>query len=166
MSSKYIIGLDLGKTGGIVVLMGSKIVHKEVMPIMGEDPDVKRIAKIFNAYNKKGAHLVFEKFAGFFGYSKSAAVSMANQSGLIEATAILVGIPYTMIMPPQWQKVVWEGTTIQYKGSKKDTKKTSLITANRLFPQESFLATPRSKKPHEGLFDAALLAVYGQRKGL
>ena len=44
---------------------------------------------------------------------------------------------------------------------KTDTKATSLNAARRIFPGETFLATPRSKKPHDGLVDAALIAYVG-----
>jgi len=36
-----------------------------------------------------------------------------------------------------------------------------LSRARQLWPDESFLATAKSKKPHEGLIDAALIAYYG-----
>jgi hypothetical protein len=42
-----------------------------------------------------------------------------------------------------------------------DTKKASAIIAKRLFPGETFLATERCKKVHDGLTDATLLALYG-----
>ena len=46
--------------------------------------------------------------------------------------------------------------------SKTDTKATSLLACNRLFPNANLLRTERSKKAHEGLVDAYLIAYYGQ----
>jgi hypothetical protein len=44
-----------------------------------------------------------------------------------------------------------------------DTKATSLIAAKRLFPEEKFLATSRSKVPHDGIVDAVLIGEYCKR---
>jgi hypothetical protein len=44
-----------------------------------------------------------------------------------------------------------------------DTKATSLIAAKRLFPDEKFLATTRSKVPHNGVIDAVLIGEYCRR---
>jgi hypothetical protein len=44
-----------------------------------------------------------------------------------------------------------------------ETKPRALEVASRTWPEEDWLATPRSSKPHEGLIDAALIAEYGRR---
>lgn len=167
---KYYIGLDLGKKGGIVVIQGQRIVHKEVMPFIGdEEIDVNRVAGIFKKYHssKCGAYLVFERFGGFFGYNKSSAVSLGSQGGEIVATAKLVGIPFIRVMPTVWTKMMWAGIkTYKKKNGGKDSKKMSLLAITKIFPKEKWLATSRSKKAHDGMVDAALLAIYGQRKGL
>jgi hypothetical protein len=38
------------------------------------------------------------------------------------------------------------------------------MALNRLFPKEDFRATPKSRTPHEGLMDAALMAEFGRRE--
>jgi len=164
---KVFYGVDLGKKGGIVVLKNGAIIHKEVMPLVAdEDVDVKAIGRIFKKFGVENAHVVFEKFSGFFGYNKNAAVSLSRQSGMIESLIILMGIPYTKVLPKTWQKVVWENTKMLEKADgKKDTKAISLVTAKRLFPKENFIL-PKCKKEHDGLIDALLLAEYGRRKGL
>lgn len=48
----------------------------------------------------------------------------------------------------------------------KDTKQAAFVVAKRLWPGRSWLATERSKKPHQGLVDASLLAVFAKRRGL
>ena len=168
MESKVIVGLDLGQKGGLVITQDGKILEMLVMPLVSDnDVNIRSIAKALKKYDTKNMHVVFEKFGGFFGYQKSASVSLARQGGMIEATLILLGIPFTKVQPQMWQKVVWEGTNILHKSDgKKDTKKISLVTANRLFPHETFMPSKAYKKPHDGLVDAALLAEYGRRKNL
>ena len=167
----YYVGCDLGKKGGFAIVDPSgNLIATKVMPLQGDDLHIIEIAKFLKFHREECGklHLVMEKFAGFFGYSKMAAVSLAMQSGKVRATTSLLKIPFTAVTPQQWQKVMWEGTTIQYKKvkgvKKKDTKKTSILTATRLFPTESFKPTPRHRVPHDGLVDAALLAEFGRRK--
>ncbi len=70
---------------------------------------------------------------------------------------------------------MWQGVPLIQKidGKKKnkdgtqkmktDTKAMSLVAAQRIFPNESFLATERSSVPHDGLVDAALICEFGKR---
>ena len=168
--SQYYIGVDLGQKGGVVILKNGNIWFQSVMPLLGKNMDIKAVCKLLRKFRGKKVHVVFEKFGGFFGYAKSASVSLAYQSGALNAALSILEIPYTEVTPQSWQKVCWKDTTIQYKSSNgkksKDTKKTSLLTARRLYPKETWLPTSRHSVPHDGLIDAALIALYGQRKGL
>jgi hypothetical protein len=40
-------------------------------------------------------------------------------------------------------------------------KESSLYVARQLWPDQNFLATERSRVPHDGVVDAALIAYYG-----
>ena len=178
--SDYICGVDLGLSGGIVVLHDSKIVYKEVMPITTTGVDYRRVASIFKSFQNKGSvHIVIERFGGFFGYGKKAVVSLSQQQGGIHAIIDLLKIPHTAVMPKVWQKIIFADTKVEKKsktvknedGEKvkkesKDTKKMALVTVNRLYPSDTWLKNSRCSKPHDGLIDACLLAVYGIRKGL
>jgi hypothetical protein len=59
-----------------------------------------------------------------------------------------------------WQKVMLPGC------AKGDTKPAALARARQLWPAESWLASPRCSKPHDGMIDAALIAEYGRIKNL
>lgn len=161
------IGVDLGKKGGLVATQNNRIIKKIVMPLIAdEDVDVHTLIEFVESCGDD-VHVIFEKFGGFFGYGKRAVVSLARQGGFVESALILKKIAHTRVVPQSWQKIMWEGTKIiKNNDGRKDTKKISLLTVNRLFPGESFLATARSSKPHDGLIDATLLSLYGQRKGL
>lgn len=173
-TNKYYIGIDLGKKGGIAILKNGLPFYSTQIPKIGNEVDLKKLASIILYFKDENAHIVFEKFTGMFGYSKQAACSMNRQLGQVEMAVTIAKIPYTAIVPTVWQGVVWAGARLQYKtvtidGKKKkkvDTKKTSLLVAQRLFPKETFLATKRSKKPHDGIVDAYMLAEYGKRKRL
>lgn len=70
--------------------------------------------------------------------------------------------PVVVVTPP-----VEAGAEAPKKGkSEKETKVMALALANRLFPGHNWLATPRSKVPHDGLVDSALIAYHGWRERL
>lgn len=178
--SKYYIGFDIGKSGGIYVLANGKPAFKHRMPLIGREIDIMALYKIIFKFKGKDAHVIFENIKGLFGIGKTAAMDLSVQRGIIEAICVGAKLPYTIIGPKKWQNEMFKDAKVQYKtstrkdpntGEKKskkaiDTKATALLVAKRLFPQEDFLATERSKKPHDGLVDACLLAEYGRRRGL
>jgi hypothetical protein len=59
-------------------------------------------------------------------------------------------------MPQAWQRVMLPNC------AKGDTKPAALAKAKQLWPAETWLATNRSTKPHDGLVDAALIAEFGR----
>jgi len=80
---------------------------------------------------------------------------MGHGLGIIEGILTGLNITFLQPTPKTWQKVAWGGIP-----RAKDTKQTSVQAASILFPDEKFLATKRSRKPHDGLVDAALIAYY------
>ena len=188
---KYYCGVDLGLTGGLVVLdSNGKVCYKKAMDdglIKPDDtPDVKKIYAVINHFQKKSTvHVVLERFAGFHGQSKKSVASLERQGGKIYGIVELMSIPYTASLPKNWQKIICgdtkqydkityvktdrkdaEGNVIKKKVIKKDTKRIALVTVNRLFPKEKWLKNSNCRVPHDGLIDACLLALYGIRKGL
>ena len=82
-------------------------------------------------------------------------------------------ISHTFVQPKKWQSI-WEGVPIQKvptgkknkKGEpmyKTDTKATSLLAVQRLFPNIDLRASERCKIPHDGIVDALLMAEYCRR---
>ena len=97
---------------------------------------------------------------------KSTMRSMAISYGILVG-AITAGLPgYRLEIArsgnphDSWQRMLLG------KLSHGDTKPAALARCRQLWPSESWLATPRSTKPHEGLIDAALIAEYGRISNL
>lgn len=92
---------------------------------------------------------------------KSSATSMFSYGthygeilGIIRALAVR----HQLVRPADWTRVMHMGT--------KDTdvpKARSLEAATRIFPGEKWLVDKR-RKPHDGLFEAAIIAEYGRRQ--
>lgn len=166
MNRKY-IGVDIGKSGAIVIIDDSSIVSHP-MPMIGTEVDYAFLKDIIeNATQHKNAHIVFEKLGVIFGTSKATAFSMGHQSGAIEMLAITLSVPYTKIPAKQWQKEMFQGVEEITKTGKssRDTKAMALIAAKRIFP-DTQLTFGKAKKPNDGLIDALLMAEYARRKNL
>jgi hypothetical protein len=166
MSKKY-IGVDIGKSGAIVVIDGS-VITSFPMPMIGTEVDYAFLKDIIeNASQHKNAHLVFEKLGVIFGTSKATAFSMGHQSGALEMLAISLGLPYTKVPAKQWQKEMFQGVEEITKVGKsaRDTKAMALIAAKRIFPDVKY-TFGKGTKPNDGLVDALLMAEYARRKNL
>lgn len=70
---------------------------------------------------------------------------------------VAMRIPYQLVAPRTWQAAMHAGAP----GS--DTKQRSILAAQRLFPGVSLRRTALSRKPHDGIAEALLLAEYGRR---
>jgi hypothetical protein len=64
-------------------------------------------------------------------------------------------VPALFVYPQTWQRAVLG------KFPAGQSKATALRTARRLWPFSDFLATPKSRKPHDGMIDAALIGFFG-----
>lgn len=159
---KY-IGIDPGTKGALVVLdEKGEVLSWLVMPMIGKEYDVRTIVEFLKEH--KDSHIFIENVKAVSGLpvSSTSSFNFGFGVGLLNAIIYVLEIPFTKVAVVVWQKEMWEGVAIHKKtNGKKDTKTMSTIAARRLFPQEDFLATPRSSVAHEGLIDAALIAKHG-----
>jgi len=84
--------------------------------------------------------------------------SMWDCYGAIRGVLESCGIQHARIAPQTWQ------SALLGKVPKGETKAAARAKAAQIWPEEQWLATPRSKKPHEGYVDAALIAEFYRRK--
>jgi len=170
------IGIDPGAKGGIAYInteTGKS--GKAQTPTLGGDVDIQKFCEFIKSLTK-GEHMVIvEDVHSVFGASAKANFTFGGNVMGIEWALVALGCKYLKVAPKVWQKEMWTGVSIVKINTgkktkdgnikyKNDTKATSLIAAKRLFPKEDFLATVRSKIPHDGIVDALLLAEYGKRK--
>lgn len=150
-----VIGIDPGKKGGIAKLRAlpvSGYAMSLILNVMPEDP--RSFAD--HLRGDEALHVFIEKAQSFPGQGIASAFNYGRHFG--ELLGILHNVPHTLVHPKIWTKAMHEGTT------KADAKVRSLEAARRLFPNYDFRATSKCKKPHDGLIDAALIALYGWRK--
>jgi hypothetical protein len=80
--------------------------------------------------------------------------SFGQNYGFIQGLLTANRLPYQLVPPQTWKK---EFTV-------NSTKQTSIDVCKRLFPDVDLLATPKCKKPHDGMAEALLMAEYARRK--
>lgn len=166
---KLFAGIDPGADGAIVILNeDSEIVFKCVVPKIGNDYDKRKVIDIL--YEYPITHAILEDVHAFQLSGATSAFSFGRSKMLWEMALLATDTVHTLVQPKKWQQI-WEGVPIQYKPTTKknkkgemvykvDTKATSLLTAQRLFPKVDLRATERARTPHDGIVDAALMALY------
>lgn len=155
------IGIDPGKSGGVAILRPDNTLDLHTIPVIGKEIDLKSLYDIlFEA--TRGEHLVcLEDVHALPGTGAGSNFDFGRTKGLKEGILVGMQARYVMVAPKTWQKEMWQGIPMMKKASGgNDTKAISLLAARRWFPNETFLATARSSKPHDGLYDAALMANY------
>lgn len=156
----HIIGIDPGKAGAIVHMWDNGEIHE--LCKMPEEP--REIAYLLHKFRANAVvYLEKAQVMTFGGARKQGVVGMFNyghHNGMIEGMLIALSIPYVLVAPQSWTRLMHEGTTGD------DPKARSLQAAQRLFPHVNLLRSERCKKPDEGFVDALLIAEYGRRKML
>ena len=161
--SNIYIGIDNGLTGGLVALSdhpGSPI-DMRVMPTRGKskgnEVDAAFVWDFISTYWSTMENLtVILETPGKFSAGTQALCSMWDSYGAIRGVLESRGIRHHRIPPQKWQKVMIPNC------AKGDTKPAALAKARQLWPDETWLATVRCSKPHDGIVDAALIGEYGR----
>ena len=152
-----IIGIDPGKSGGIVCLRGTSLAKLAVMP-----ESLPELVTLFRDLAHAGVeHVYLEKAQGAMGPRARGQVGMFNygkHNGHLEAIMTTLNIPYTLIHP-----VTWTNTMIgrPVPGHPEDTKTRAAKAAGIIWGKQHFMLK-RSRNPHPGLVDAALIGEYGR----
>lgn len=174
--NKLSIGIDIGSDGGIAFIADDNLLGYGKIPKVGNELNIGELSDLITDWinSETKIHCIIEDLHSVFGASAKSNFAFGLNNGLIIGMLQTLRIPYTKIAPKAWQKQMWQGIRpVEINTGKKkkngtpkykiDTKATSLIAAQHLFPKEKFLATDRSKIPHDGIVDAILLAEFGRR---
>jgi len=154
-------GIDVGNQGAIVCLDGDKVVLAEVMPLLNVGKGKRNkylidMRKLWETIMDMDPQMVvLEKAQSMPGQGVSSVFNYGVGFGALQMALIVSGFPHEIIHPRKWQKVVLDGLP----GN--DTKKRAILKCQRRLP--SLDLTPgKKRKPHEGLADAACMALFAQ----
>ena len=168
MKVKIRIGIDPGKDGFISANVDGDLIF-DPMPTIGKEYDLDTFDSILRAYKEVGGdiHCCVENVHAIQGGGATSNFQFGKGVGIIEALLASNKIPTTKVSPIKWQKLAWEGVTIQVKpnpknksGKSTDTKATSLIAAKRLYPDVDLRKSNRARVPHDGKVDSLLILHY------
>ena len=143
------IGIDPGKSGAMAIIHA--LGNVEVIPFDAVNYSLA-LARVSN-----GAYPVtccVEKVGAMPNQGVVSMFNFGHNLGLIEGLLRAYGIPYQLVPPQTWKK----------EFSLSSDKAKSIEVCQKLFPDVSLLATPRSRKPHDGIAEAVLMAEYARRK--
>lgn len=159
---KYYLGIDVGKDGGLALYNSETGV---LMTWLIPD-DLKGLDECFSDIRREVGTadilVLIEDVHSIFGSSAKSNFQFGRIKGVKEALSVCWFGGYELVQPKKWQGVVWEEKDIVLKDNgRKDTKLTSANAAREWFPGYDFRKSQRARKPHDGLVDAALIALYG-----
>ena len=145
------IGIDPGKSGGIAY-----IDTETNPPFSGTEPyDDKTLIDLCRHFSGTDSVVCcLEKVGAMPGQGVVSMFSFGQSVGYIKGVLEAFRIPYQEISPRKWKSEF---------GLTSDKAKSAEV-CGRLFPDVSLLATPRCKKPHDGMAEALLMAEYARRK--
>jgi hypothetical protein len=164
-----VIGIDVGLTGGIAELpenQGAPPTRWWPMPVIDKVLDLNALYQLFadlrfDAIQSEPPriHAYLEKASARPDQGTVSMFKFGRVFGALVALLVASAIPYTLVHPATWSKVIHAGIG----GDVKDTKQKSLIAVKMLFPGLDLRASDRCKVPHSGIVDAIAIAEYGRR---
>jgi crossover junction endodeoxyribonuclease RuvC len=157
VSGFEVIGIDPGLGGGIAIINPNEGSQLFSMPVIGNELDLKVLATFLLEHSFRVRVAYLEKATAM---PKQGVVSMfkfGRVFGACEAMLAAFKIPFILVRPQEWQKVIHEGIPRTL-----DPKERSRLAFSRIFPSVDARRTERCKGPDMGLVDAALIAHYGR----
>jgi len=159
-----IIGIDNGISGSLVAITAHHglIIDKILMPTRSSgksrECDAIAVCEWIEKFQYSDEVAVALETPGKYSPGTLALCSMWDCYGVLRGILESCNIRHIRVDPQIWQKEMLG------KVPKGETKPYARAKAKELWVTETWLATPRSKKAHEGLVDAALIAEFYRRK--
>ena len=141
------IGIDPGKNGALAVIYDDGTIF--VTPY-----DKREYAEILGSFTFPNAcRVCLEHVGAMPGQGVSSMFTFGQYFGEIQGMLEANKLPYQLVRPQRWKK--------EYGISNKNE---SIAVCKRLFPGISLLRTDKSRKYHDGMAEALLMAEYARRK--
>lgn len=172
MMNKFVLGIDLGAKGGLVLLNSEgEILEKTAMPEHPVDGmiDHYEVEGFFgrcmtHVKDKKALVVATEKLHSVFGSSAKSNYRFGENNGYVDGLIhIWFGRGTKRITPRSWQKYIFEKEGIDEIKDKKGKRATKIMASqavSKIYPKEDFRKNSRCKIMHDGIVDAVLIAVY------
>ena len=153
--SKVFIGIDPGLSGAFAVIDGDFVAVYDApsVPVKkGSDYLVADMASLISqASSQRSCYAILEAGIAMPNQSSSSTAKAARGGGLWEGMLVMAGVPYELVRPAAWKKVM--GVTAN--------KAEARVMAQKLFPQ---IAQQFSRVKDDGRAEAVLIAEFARRK--
>lgn len=156
-NGSFSLGIDPGLDGGIAVVDGfGCLVFVAPMPTVGESKRTLDLARVFRVIDLWApAIVVLEAQQAFPRQGSVSGFKTGLGFGQLEGLVFAIGARYLIVRPKEWQKAMG------VRGP--DTKAAAAVAARGLWPAQDWRESPRCKRAHDGMIDAALMAAFGGR---
>jgi hypothetical protein len=141
-----IIGIDVGFSGAVALVIGVALEAVHDIPIVGKDVDAGELARLIR--DMRPDHAFIENATAM---PKQGTVSMfrfGSTFGTIKAVVAVCGISHSLIVPSKWKR--------HYNLLNSD-KEASRLRAIQLWPDSGCF----NLKKHHGRAESALIAKFG-----
>ena len=146
------IGIDPGKSGGIACIDTDEKIYRTVP--YSDEALLDLLGNIYHSDDSRFVTCCLEKVGARPGQGVVSMFSFGQSVGYIKGVLEAFKIPYQEITPQKWKR----------EFGLNSEKAASAEVCRKLFPDVSLLASPRCKKPHDGMAEALLMAEYARRK--
>lgn len=157
----YFIGIDPGLHGGIAIVYPDRI-ETFPMPLLSSQKGLNAydhfwLKRFFNLATSD-SYAVLEQQQAMPEQGVVSMLTIGYGFGALKQCLVDFAIPHEVVRAQTWQK------EYNISGKKGNTKAQALRICQDLFPDANLLATERSRKSHEGIVDAVLIAEYARRR--
>lgn len=153
-----IVGVDNGLGGGLAITDGEQL-ETYAMPVAQDGKhrvvDPQRVVWLLEQWRPDALCLEYAHAMPRQGVTST--FSTGRGYGTIIGIAAAMGLPLRVVRARAWQ----DEMLAEVAGD--DTKARSVAAASLQWPAHDFRRTPRCRDPHDGLTDAALIALWGWR---
>lgn len=148
------IGIDPGKDGALAAILcgGDGRILDVCTEFFDEAQYQTRLAAFSEA--ESGCKCCLEHVWGIQGQAAGASFRFGENFGFIHGLLTAYSIPYELVTPQKWKR------EFQVTGD----KNSAIAVCRRLFPTVNLRKTERSRKDHDGLAEALLMAEYARRR--
>jgi len=158
------LGIDPGLDGAVVLVGEDGAVKLAALcPVLRvkksrREYDVRAMAHLLQGIGEPIHHAALERPSSRPGQGRVSIFSTGRSGGLWEGILATFGVAYELPTPATWMRMMFSGIAASGEG-----KARSILAARQLLPGLD-LTPGRRTKPHDGLADAGLLALYARRR--
>jgi Holliday junction resolvasome RuvABC endonuclease subunit len=166
--TKDFLGIDPGLSGGFAVVSGDRIRCKMVMPTLSftrEDDTTKTVIDregVLSFLKKLPPHMhvVIEEQEAFRSQNITSTCTLCKNYGMLLMALTVAQCYVTEVPASVWQEHY--GIVSVKKSGGASTKAQAFAIVQTIYPREDFRKSDRSRKFHDGIVDATLIARYCQ----